>query len=363
MTIKVCARGFSGPFAGVNHPERKEQVGAYDFLRAMVTVGRSGWPDAFAGGYHRWFEIAGTIFETLAYAETMKGNLVATDVFWELDASEKAVFSYKAGQALAKLVVESHLDVPWLTHLSRLVKRGVVNLSPNTSQHPDLVGRDWSNNWHVVEAKGRSNFPESRLLRQAKAQAQAVIAVRGKPPSTSCGCVSLLYRRPFAVEIEDPRDEPLNPIEVAINDDGFFRMYYDLVEGMRLSGDRIESRYVDTAEGRVGYQVVRIPETTVGVGIRSEIFTAYGADTNWRVLLSEIQDSLRTLAQSETQAGYFSLGPDGIGVFDLERLKETKLPIIRLGPSTDMLSHLLRKKDGDPRRTTEGRTERPLVVA
>ena len=363
MTVRVCARKFGGQFIGVNHPERKEQAGLYDLTRAMVKVGYSRWRDVFAGGFHRWFEIMGAVYETLAYVESVKSKLVATDIFWKLDASQKAVFSYRAGQALAKLVTESHLDVPWLDHVSHLVKRGVLRFNPNTRQRPDLIGPDWADNWHVVESKGRSNYPEKGLMRRAKAQAQAVVAVAGKAPATRCGCVSLLHRRPFAIEIEDPRGEPSRPIEVSVDEEGFFTTYYDIVEGMRLSGYPVERVSVETTEGRVEYQVVRIPETDVGVGVCSEIFNAYGTDARWRVLLSEIQSSLRTAARFGTQAENFSLGPDGIGVFDLDPSKGIKAPIVISGPSPDLLRSYLKKKERDSRGVQQRAAVRPLVVA
>ena len=112
--------------------------------------------------------------------------------------------SYRLGMGLTKIVMERVLGVPWLIHVDRLIAQGFATLVSGSESRPDLAGPDTNGQWHVAEAKGRSNPPSGSDLADAKSQSGRIYTINGAPPITRCASLAALAETPLRVHLHDP---------------------------------------------------------------------------------------------------------------------------------------------------------------
>ena len=181
-----------------------------ELLWAALTIGRpnrASLPQhGFASLHEALFRIhlVGMALEQTRYSY----RLNRTDAFRALDPTEKGAVSYFLGMAVCKLFSSRLLNTPWLLHLD--VFRDQLNAETlGGRSRPDLIGMDASGEWHAFETKGRSSAPSSEDERKAKAQAQRLVCVDGKPCSLHIGSFSFFRQDELEFYWRDP--EPENP--------------------------------------------------------------------------------------------------------------------------------------------------------
>jgi hypothetical protein len=137
--------------------------------------------------------------------------------------------SYFLGITLCKLFSARLLDAPWVLHLD--VFRPMLNAVLRGRSRPDLVGQTSSNDWVVLESKGRVSAPDAGAKNKAKQQAQRVISVNGAPPSFCVGSITYIQREVLQFYWRDPKSEATKHREVirVTGDDGIWRHYYSPV--------------------------------------------------------------------------------------------------------------------------------------
>lgn len=178
----------------------------------------------------------------------------------------------------ALLAAQRVLNIPWLQHLSPLVKQGKVRLKSGRKQQGDLVGKDTLSHWHVVEAKGRSHTIDSGLRSYAKGQALRILLIRGKKPSTYCTSLTNLARKPILIEFNDP--DPIDDFsdlnlgetidDIEIDDLTFTREYYSFISHLFRELPMQVKEW--SIEGRtLSFDVVELPLTDIYVGLYGEL--------------------------------------------------------------------------------------------
>jgi hypothetical protein len=135
--------------------------------------------------------------------------------------------------ALAKIIAQTELGIPWLANVDQMRASGALTITSGSSERGDLVGRDASARWHVVEAKGRSSPYPSSLVTKAKSQSARVTAINGHPPATTSACIASLFEQPISVLLDDPppQGDP-NGEQWRIEEDLFFKEYYRGIIGL-----------------------------------------------------------------------------------------------------------------------------------
>ena len=246
-----------------------------DLALAVVTAGRSSWSDTLDGGIYRLYEIAALILKTQAYVQESPTGVSTTDLYRNLDATEKGSASYRLGMGIAKLVAEHRLGVPWLRHVDPLIRQQVVQTTLSTHERPDMVGQGNDRKWHVVEAKGRSSS-DSSAIRKGLQQAAAVDSVAGDTPATRCVCLTDLRYDPFYVDLVNvATEEPAAYGDFDIADPALFNNeYYSLIRGLspiapseNYAVPRIDNR------GSIGsFRLFPLPGTSVAIGIHSPVY-------------------------------------------------------------------------------------------
>lgn len=239
--VTVTCRNFTGVCAATNGV-RLRNVSRRAVLRAVITVGAQRFLDIFSLGWRGLLHRFGMGLSAFSFLEQSPAGLCLSDRFSSLDSSEKGVMSYWYGMALAKIIADIELGVPWLAHVDQMRKSGALTTLPGSNERGDLVGRGANADWHVVEAKGRSNSYPASLVTKAKSQSARVTFINGQPPATTSACITSLFTHPISVLLDDPPpDHKENGDDWRINEDDFFRQYYrGIMEYLSEFGPRRE---------------------------------------------------------------------------------------------------------------------------
>jgi len=224
--VNVKCRNFEAPYAGKNGTYVRN-ITRRAILRAIITIGAQRFFDVFTLGWRGLAHRFGIGLSAFSFLEESTAGLCIADQYNALDMSEKSVSTYWYGMAFAKLIADSELGVPWLAHVDQMRKSGVLITSSSTNERGDLVGRGQNNDWHVIEAKARSNSYQESLVSKAKGQSAGVTAINYRPPATTSACITSLFTQPISILFDDPPpDIHKNGEEWKIKDEEYFRHYY-----------------------------------------------------------------------------------------------------------------------------------------
>lgn len=145
--VTVTCRNFTGVCAATNGV-RLRNVSRRAVLRAVITVGAQRFLDIFSLGWRGLLHRFGMGLSAFSFLEQSPAGLCLSDRFSSLDSSEKGVMSYWYGMALAKIIADIELGVPWLAHVDQMRKSGALTTLPGSNERGDLVGRGANADWH-----------------------------------------------------------------------------------------------------------------------------------------------------------------------------------------------------------------------
>lgn len=274
MTLKLEARGFG--------PEYQHMNGDMDIattwdelLHAAITVGRRGLRDVLAHGRYSTFEMHYRAAMLLANLQQSQGQLRKSDAYRHLDPSEKAAASYFIGLTLAKLMARRLLGIDWLMHLD--VYRPFLQPVLLESGRPDLVGLDARRQWHVIEAKGRSNRLDRGVVSKAKEQTLKLGTVRGREPTLRVASVAHFSRGFLSLRLEDPVGQDTDAVDWDLTENQFLRDYYDpfaalIDQKLRVGAGEFDiSAQSETVNG-VDFLVAELSDVDLAIGLERSIY-------------------------------------------------------------------------------------------
>lgn len=281
MTIEVEVRGFTGtdvvhntsPNVPINY-----SVGMPELVHRAITVGGKVTGPKLQRGYRRGS--IGLLCQS-AVEKTPHG-LVTTELFRFTEASEKAGISFRLGMAFAAIVASRVLKVPNLTH---------VKIKGN-SKRADLEGRDKSQQWHVVEAKGRATpatwqaFEDAIVQGRTQAIATKTHLGKTKTVHTASVAAAALLAVPIRVVLEDP---PVGdgPAESEGEVERFFQRYYAPVVELLELGLRAPSGNAEVDERAIGGY---FPGTTIWFGLDRAVHDALPNEDSILFALERFED-------------------------------------------------------------------------
>ena len=236
--------------------------------------------------------------------ESPAGTIRKTVAHDGLDQSEKSAISYFFGLTFAKLTATQLLGVHWVMHLdvyAQYLQPTFVGASPR--RRPDLVGRDASGRWYVLEAKGRTNKMTSQaVIKNAKAQTKALRSIRGVAPHLRVASISHFVNQALSVHWEDPVGVDEEAFDLDISETQFTKDYYrpfvDLVTHNRAESMTIDGQKV---------HVVAVPDADLRIGLNEEMLDIVADKKGGRLLP---QETTRSLDESKG----FLIENDGIVV-------------------------------------------------
>ena len=274
MTMKLEGRGF-GPGRDHVNGDRDIDTTWDELLHAAITVGRRSWRDVRAHGRYSVFEICYRAAMLLANLQQSQGQLRKSDAYRSLDPSEKAAASYFIGLTLASLIARSRLGVRWLMHLD--VYHDLLQPGLSASGRPDLVGLDSRDEWHVIEAKGRSNGLDPNVVLKAKQQTRKLRTVGGQAPILRVASVAHFSRGTLALRVEDPVGQDSDAVDWDLAENQFLRDYYDpfvaLIDQRRRvgAGEFDVNGHSETVNG-VDFLVAELSDVDVAIGLDQRIY-------------------------------------------------------------------------------------------
>ena len=273
MTVKLEARGF-GPEYQVNGDGYIATTWP-ELVHAAITVGRRGWRDVLKHGRYSAFEMYYRAAMLLANLKQSQGQLRKSDAYRNLDPSEKAAASYFIGLTLAKLMARKLLGIDWLMHLD--VYHDLLQPDLLESGRPDLVGLDARHQWHVIEAKGRSNGLDGSVVRKAKEQTLKLRAIRGREPILRVASVAHFSRESLSLRLEDPVGQDVDAVDWDFTENQFLRDYYDpfaaLIDqnGRFGTGEFNTNAQSETVNG-MEFLVADLPDVDLAIGLDRRIY-------------------------------------------------------------------------------------------
>lgn len=229
------------------------------------------------------------------------GTIQKTVAHEWLDQSEKSAISYFLGLTFAKLMATRLLGVHWAMHLDVYAQHlQPTFVASSRRRRPDLVGRDASGGWCVLEAKGRSNRAPDKLIENAKAQTRALRSIRGVDPRLRVASIAHFVNHVLCVHLEDPIGTDEESFDLDISETQFMKDYYrpftDLVDQNRAESITVRGEEV---------RIVGIPGADLRIGLNEEM---------GRMLIdNEERPGLpQQTIHSHEESGEILLGSDGI---------------------------------------------------
>ena len=264
MPLKISYQSEGFPGGGQVANGRATLSTSWDeLLWAALTVGRPNRQFVFRHGESYYYE---AIFRQslVRMALEERGGwhncLVRTEAARTLDPSEKGAVNYFLGMAICKLFAARLLNVEWMIHLDFFRPR--LNPVLSGRSRPDLVGETGSGKWVAMECKGRASPPALDAKEKAKAQAQRLVSVNGKPPAYQVGGIAFFRNEELEFYWRDPDPDPdvEDPIELVIEPE-MIRYYYQPVLGLVRSDTEAFERMLHEPV------LARIENTDTEVGI------------------------------------------------------------------------------------------------
>lgn len=294
-----------------------------DLIRAVVSIGHSDWRSVFRGGVGRLYELLYYTTGTIAYINKKKGNLVLQNNFYSLDMSDKIPISYRLGMGVTKLVAEKLLDIPWLLHVDKLVSNGMASIVSGTRERGDLAGLDLNLNWHVLEAKGRSNPPSKNDVIKGKNQAGRIVTINGKVPETKSVCMSYFNKQYTETQFIDPIDgESEVPTKWRIRLEDYLIFYYKEILN-EIYNNEIDADYrkiyINNKEHE--FIIFSFSQYPFSIGIYLPLIKAiesYSLD-----MMSKLQELQSDIYEEKNKISNksMSIGLDGIAIFNFNEYK------------------------------------------
>jgi hypothetical protein len=239
-------------------------------------------------------------------------HLQQSPAYQHLGPAEKSAVSYFLGLTAAKLFAQKLLHVPWLLHLDSYSRDRQAD---HTRKLPDLLGLDKKLTWLVLEAKGRSNWLNQRVVKKAKQQAQTLTRIAGRQPGLQVGFCSYFtgITKTFKVYLVDPpvEDKYSNGHNLDLTPKTYLSTYYGLIF------EFLTAEYRETAtsitHGNHTYRVKNIAEADLRLGLDEQIYALLqsGDKSLSKNLITGLSGVTSPSNEDEAQT---TLGHDGVYV-------------------------------------------------
>jgi len=309
-TLKIT--NYKNTYAYVNG-DITTNITKIDIARGILSIGKTHWNQYLINPRRN-------LLDFLHYWTGLEPFLEESPLlrfnssFAALDTSDKSPKSYNIGMGVARIAAERILKIPYLQHVDTLLAKGQLTVTAGTNERGDMVGLDRNNNWHVIEAKGRSRSPTTADKKKAKDQAEKITAVNGIAPLTKNYCITHIDQISCDIYLNDPDDKPQQAMEIEVDENNFIKHYYDKIFGdLYTSKEDMTITFLDQG---IDFSLFRIDEENKNfyIGLESGILgqlKQYNSNNSKEVFFLET----RQFNFSDLNINNLSIGIDGILVF------------------------------------------------
>lgn len=258
-----------------------------DIIWAAITVGKPSIAHLFAYGAFSLSDLIVRTHSIYANLSESRNRFMRSDLYNNLDPTEKGATSYFLGMVMAKLVSDHLFSTPWLFHLSSFqATTGPIKLSGKSQ--PDLIGINTKGQWLVIEAKGRTGGYSKPALIKAKDQTRQLRKINNQYPSLRVG--SLTYFNPdLKIAVEDPPEFEEDAIDIKANEDTLFRQYYSYIYDVTTNSNNVKN-----IDGN-NISFYHFKELDISIGINNKIRNLLDSDevitsTSFKEILDREED-------------------------------------------------------------------------
>jgi hypothetical protein len=284
-----------------------------ELVWAAITVGKPGLAHLLSHGMH-------SISDMIVRSHTVYANLHQTGFYFEkselykdLDPTEKGAVSYFLGMMAAKIICSRLLDTPFVFHLSMLKTLGGTMILHTRSQ-PDLIGLNRAGNWVVAEAKGRTNGYSPEAMTKAKLQTRQLRMINGTYPSLRVG-IQAYFSPDLNFAVSDPDEYEDNAEDIEFDLRAAIHDYYSYVLG---------SSQVARAPRKIlgrEYQFRTIEETGVSIGIDTATLKRLEQDGDFKAPFVFESAQIGVMDDEQVTVAF----PDGLAVSLDQRWSESRM--------------------------------------
>jgi hypothetical protein len=327
VSYTVYTQDFVAPYDVLDGAHATVYGGVLDVVRGVITIRR---PLATAQWWRYLLEMSGLALQTVSYLRgggpfglSRNGDLRVTPLFQALEPTEKGGASFRIGMGVAHNTAQSLLGIGPMSHIAPLL--GTTVTLTADGRHPDLIGVSPPGNVHVLEAKARSNPPDSGVMDNAKDQVDNVHLVQNPagamaPPLTRIASVADLSQVPLHVEFHDPpirrdrhsrREKDPGPYrELAVDRDRLVTSYYEPIQFVERERGGLSEELPGVPAG-VGVRGGRLPGTDIWLGLDAAIYEDLANEEGIAERVMMRREDWEQRREPAEMSERVSTGPDG----------------------------------------------------
>lgn len=228
LKIKYNAKAFpkslyGKPLQGVN----TLSTDWHEIIWAAITVGKRNSVQISSHGVFSLFEIINRSSLIWMSLKQNSNQLEKSDVYLEMDPTEKVFVSFSLGMVMSKLFALKLLGIPWLEHVANV--NSSISTKTTTKSRPDLIGLNVRKEFVIFEAKGRTNNFNNAAQVTAKGQTKVIHKIGAVQPVLRVACQSY-FKNTLEVFIEDPEEIQEEPIDIKVVEHDYFKSYYSIFQ-------------------------------------------------------------------------------------------------------------------------------------
>jgi hypothetical protein len=285
--IYYTAENYRGGYMSINtSSENFVLCRKLDLYRAIITVGNPKFigfslKDIKKFGLFRviYSNIIDKMMLIYSNIESDPTGIYLHSIYDTYVSDQKRIVSYNLGMAVAKLYSEKLLKIPHLMHVESLKKNNVIVLkpgpiSPKTGKpkrpkEPDLLGLTSNGDWHVFESKGTSKISLDSKLKEAKTQAEQILSINSKTPSTLTACATSFTKKRIFTKLNDPQSDGNKEYEINLENfyDTYYQSFFALYE---YSGGELVLKTIENIE--YNCFILRLPQLNLEMGLDFKIY-------------------------------------------------------------------------------------------
>ncbi|HNV61010.1 MAG TPA: hypothetical protein PKH72_15275 [Rhodoferax sp.] len=269
-----------------------------DIVWSAVTTGKPGASHLLA---HRWHSLADLVVRSHTIYANLKqrGHHVDRSTLYDsLDPTEKGATSYFLGMTMAKLFSEKLFDTSWLFHVSHASSNGTaISFKRGSKSQPDLIGQNSTGDWIVIEAKGRTNYLNSKALTKAKEQTKMIRSINGVPPTLRVALQAYFDCR-LSVRIDDPSDSKPEALDIKLDMNAAMARYYAIANAVTTKNGTRETI------GNQQYLTHFDPDSGITIGVEVPLLESVSSGKYEQVIANRRRLSLSVVELDANFAVY-----------------------------------------------------------
>lgn len=311
----VVITNYKGHFRHINNAKKWLTISKLDIARGLLSVGKTHWAQYLINPRKTLVDFI-YYWASLEMVITDKPKLTLSEGFINLDMSDKVLKSYQIGMGISKIIAERILNVPYLQHVDQLVKEGIIKLNKGSNERGDMIGFDVHGNWHVIEAKGRSSRPDNKVKAKAKSQAEKIIKISRKKPTTKSYCITYINQNFSEILLNDPDEFSNDRVELEIDSGSFIKFYYDkILSSLYARNEDFKILFINQGLEFLLFQISK-SQNELYIGVEKNLLLNLKSGKKeglLEIVLSGLHSRFGVVENSS-----FSIGNDGILLYQID---------------------------------------------